>query len=178
MIETRENYSMQDLINLMGQNAETVNGLANTVGDLQKDVRLMSVKMNSVEDSVTVIKQEITDIKENEEINFSQQQNIRSAVNTRVYSLLNIPRRRDDRTMSDRVNIQKYVSLFCRRCYTETQRKGHLGDPYRTTPKKNYDMAMHDIEAWYPSNGVDGLRKEADENALARKIAEEQGYIN
>lgn len=44
------------------------------------------------------------------------------------------------------------------------------------TVKGNYSSACDDITAWFPINGVAALMREADERALARRTAREQGY--
>ena len=59
--------------------------------------------------------------------------------------------------------------IFHRRCYEDAKRAGVLYDHYRATPKKFYDEAMAFIEAWYPKNGVQGLKDEADQYRMARE---------
>lgn len=70
----------------------------------------------------------------------------------------------------------KYGKMFSKRLRAEVSNKGHLAYPFRTTRKGNFQAACEDIEAWFPRLGVDALKKEADDRAKARKIAEEQGY--
>ena len=114
---------------------------------------------------------------ENEtEVTTQQKNQIRRAVNRRVYELLNLPQKKCDWTIEDKIVSDKYSRLFHSRCYAESSKLGHLASPYESTSRKNYTDAIRDIEAWIPANGIIGLKTEADENAVARKIAREQGY--
>ena len=115
-------------------------------------------------------------IENQEEITYKQQNAIDAAVSKTVYGLLGIGSNPEKWSVEERTINAKYGKLFRKRLRMEVSNKGHLAYPYRTTQKGNFVNAINDIEAWVPRNGITGLMKEADDNALARKIAREQGY--
>ena len=166
-----------------------MNELSNFEGDnnvvklegMMKELINMSIGTNKkiVELSADVsnLGKRMDDFENNSEVTTAQRNDIRRAVNRQVYMLLEVPARKQDWTLEDRIKVKKYSQLFHQRCYSETSRKGHLASPYGTTISQNFIQAIRDIEAWTPSNGIDGLMREADENATATKIASEQGYI-
>ena len=47
---------------------------------------------------------------------------------------------------------------------------------YLDTPKREFDSTMKDIEVYIPISGMTAFFEEADKEALAKKIAKEQGY--
>ena len=141
----------------------------NKVGEISKKVDVLDERYSLHEERLDYLENE-------EEVTTAQKRNLHSAVTKQVYGVLGLPLKKRDWTLEDKVISQKYSSLFFGRCYAETARKGHLASPYEETTKRNYADAIKDIEAWTPSNGIEALKKEADDNALARKIAQEQGY--
>ena len=162
-------YNMQQLMDLMGQQMVNVTAMSRTVGNLSKAV-------DEVKNDVGVIKERMDTIEFKEEITYEQQNAIDSAVSISVYKLLGIGTNPSKWTVDERTINEKYGKIFRRRLRKEVTNKGHLAYPYRTTHKGNFVDAIKDIEAWTPRNGIAGLMKEADDNALARKIAREQGY--
>lgn len=132
--------------------------------DTSKDVKLIDTKVNKIE-------KRVADIENNYEITTQQRTTIRKTVTKQVYKLLGLPEDKRVMTLEDRVIMQKYSQMFHQRCYAEVARKGHLGSPYGTTTSQNFIPAIKDIEAWIPSNGIEGLKAEADMNRKAKKMA-------
>lgn len=162
--------SVANSVNMQTQN---VNALVGKVGQIEKKVDEMKEEFHG---QINGLKKAIDDIKNNGEITTEQRKNIKRKVNAQVYRLLGLPEHKDKFSFEDKVTLQKYGHIFHQRCYAEVSRMGHLGNPFGTTVEKDYIQAVKDIEAWTPSNGIVGLMGEADENAKARKIAQEQGY--
>ncbi len=178
-----EHFSMQGLADMLGQNMALVNAMATVVGGMSdrfdkidSDYRSIETSVQSMEVSMSAVQKDIKDIKENEEITYSQQENMREAVDRRVLQLLEIPLKSADRTYEDRMRLRKYSKRFHARCWVESSWKGHLRRPYRQTPKKYYDDAIRDIEAWIPKNGTDALIDEVDRDAKINREAKASGY--
>lgn len=169
MNEVGNHYNMQQLMDLVAQQSQNVNALVGTIVGIGKEVE-------GIKDDVTTIKGEVEQLKYSEEITYEQQNTIDSAISKTVYNLLGVGVNPEKWTVEERTISAKYGRLFRKRLRLEVSNKGHLAYPYRTTKKGNYVSAINDIEAWIPRNGIAGLMKEADDNALARKIAKEQGY--
>lgn len=152
---TKLETMMQQLITIQMDTQSDVKGINSKVDDLGKRV---------------------DDIENNYEVTTQQRLTIKKAVNKQVYKLLGLPDKRSEWSLSDKVLMEKYSHIFHQRCYSEVSRLGHLGNPYGTTTSANFISAVKDIEAWCPTGGIESLKQEADENAVARKIAKEQGY--
>lgn len=175
---------MGNLGDIVKQQSENVNVILGKVGDLAKQFDNLKSDVGSeitefkagISKEIKSVKDEFETMKASAEITTEQRRLIKRAVNTQVYKILDLPEHKENLTIEDRVTIRKYSRIFHQRCYAEVSRMGHLGNPYGTTIARNYTQAIRDIEAWTPSNGISGLMKEADDNALARKIAREQGY--
>lgn len=133
-------------------------------------------KIDKLSDRVDSVASRMDDFEKNSEVTTQQKNTIRRAVRKQVYTVLGLPEKKSDWSLENKLDAKKYSALFFQRCYSETTHKGHLSSPYETTISQNFTQAIRDIEAWTPSNGVAALKKEADDNAIARKIAEEQGY--
>ena len=135
-----------------------------------------SDKVDRLDGRIDKIEKEVDTMKFDEEVTYEQQQGIDNAISKTIYSILGIGSNPSKWTMHERTENQKYGKLFRRRLRHEVANKGHLAYPYRTTKKGNYTSAIKDIEAWVPRYGIDALKKEADDNARARRIARGQGY--
>ena len=162
------------LFSIVQQTAQNAQIISESVIGIKKDFEAFKI---DVRGDISTLKEDIEGIKNNYEISNEQRKQIRRAVNSQVRKLLDLPDKKGNLTLEDRVKIQKYGHIFHQRCYAEVSRIGHLGNPYGVTVKKDFISAIKDIEAWTPSNGISGLMKEADDNAEARKIAKEQGYL-
>ena len=157
---------------LTNQNAAIVNQVAtlgNSVGEL-------TIKVDGFYDWQRVSEQRLDNLENEEEITTQQKRHIRATAAKQVYSVLGLPPKKKDWSVSDHVVYAKYHRLFFKRCYIETSWKGHLASPYEETTRRNYTDAIKDIEAWTPLGGVAGLMREADENAAARLEAKREGY--
>ncbi len=133
-------------------------------------------KIENIDQRTTSVEKRMDAWENNTELTTQQRNQVRRAVTRRVYELLELPPKKFDWSTEDRFISEKYSKLFHSRCYSEVSKQGHLMSPYGETTQKNFTEAIKDIEAWIPANGISGLKKEADENALARKIAQEMGY--
>lgn len=167
----KHDFSMQELMNLVGQTNLNINSMANKV-------REVSDKVDSFEKSIVNIEDRMDNLETREEITYEQQNTIDSLISQVVYSRLGIKSEPAKWSISERTINKKYGRLFRSRLRREVSNKGHLAYPFRTTKKGNFKDACKDIEAWFPKYGIDALKREADENAIADKIAREQGYLN
>ncbi len=145
--------------------------------DGQRTIMQTKKTVENLTETVTGINDRVTSLETTEEITYEQQNTIDRLISKIVYDRLGIGSKSSEWTIEERTENQKYGKLFRRRLRHEVSNKGHLAYPFRTTKKGNFSAACRDIEAWMPRNGVEALKKEADDNALARKIAMEQGYI-
>lgn len=176
MNEVGNHYDMQQLMDLMGQQTVNVTSISDDVKTLTGEVGKLSKSFDVLKDDVSSVKKDIEELKYSEEITYEQQRSIDNAVSKRVYELLGIGENPSKWTLEERITNRKYGRLFRIRLRMEVSDKGHLAYPFRTTQKGNFTPALKDIEAWSPRYGIASLMKEADDNALAMKIAKEQGY--
>lgn len=117
------------------------------------------------------------DALENEtEVTTQQKNSIRRAVHRQVYSLLDIPYKEKERTEDDKIKKEKYFGAFCRRCYAEVSRMGHLATPYEATKQQYFADVIRDIEGWTPSMGIAPLIDQTDEEARIRLKVKAMGY--
>lgn len=138
--------------------------------EMKSEIQTMGEKIDSVENRMNVIENQT-------EVTTQQKNRIKRAVSKQVYKVLGLSENRDSWTDEDYLEYKKYSPIFHQRCYAEVQKRGHLASPYESTIAQNYIQAVADIEAWTPSNGIEGLKREADKNAEANRIAREQGYF-
>lgn len=162
-------HTVLEAIKAQTANINTILGVitnvSSEVADIKTEQTLQGDRITKLEDEAR-----------NGEVTTREKRQIKKAVTRRVYELLGIPANKKDWDQPMRVYFKKYSHIFHSRCYAEVSRMGHLASPYEETAKKDYTDAIKDIEAWTPSNGITGLKKESDDNAIARKIAREQGY--
>lgn len=173
-------FSKQEVTDMMGKTLTLVNATAQSVNVLTGKVGDLSKKLDELETVVggnfKKIGTEIENLKNNTEVETRQKKQIRRAVTNRVCELLGLPQKKTKWNMEQKLTYEKYGNLFHRRCYSEVSKMGHLASPYEETIKKYYTDAIKDIESWIPLNGISGLKREADENAIVRRTAREQGY--
>lgn len=150
-----------------------VDSLSGSMGNLTKVVEEIKTEFGNFRDEITT---EVDDIKNKTEIDDDQRKVIRKLVSAVVSRRLGINENARKRTWDEKMINQKYCPMFSQTLYSEVSNKGHLASPYGKTIKENYVRACEDIEAWYPREGIAGLKERADENARIRKIAKEQGY--
>ena len=140
------------------------------VGELSKTIDEFGNKFDDHDERINRLENDV-------EISTQQRKKIRNAVHRRVWAILELPQNQKDWDEEDFLIYKKYAPRFYGRCWSEVKRNGHLVTPYEETPKKYYDDAMRDIEAWFPLDGIEGLKSIADKAAAANKKAEEEGYI-
>ena len=165
-IMTIDNSALERMMNAVTISANTVTTLVQSVSQLGTNVAALTDDMKEVKDDINYLKNTA-------EIGYEQRRMIREAVKRRVYTVLDIPMKKEDRSENDKIACVKYSSMFFNRCYSETSKLGHLGTPYGMTTKENYTSALKDIDAWWPADGVDALKEEAEENIRIRKKARE-----
>lgn len=140
-------------------------------------VEEVSKKVDEFADDLDSVKKEVKFIKEEQPITRREAGRIRRAVARRVCELLQVPHNKRERSMADKVKYEKYSRKLFGVCYAEVSREGHLAkSSYLDTPRKDYDAALLDIDAFTPSCGMENFYRQCDEDAIAKKIAEEQGY--
>lgn len=163
------NFDLQQLMNLMGQQAMNVNAMSKQMGIIVEDVMKMSNKMDKFESR-------LTHMEENERITHAQANQIKAYAGKRVFSFLSLPEKRSEWTNEDYLKYRKYSSGVYGCLYREVKRKGHLENPLSETKKCNFQSALDDIEAWSPASGKSELFAEIDKKAVANKTAREMGY--
>ena len=148
----------------------TFNAMMNAVTTSANAVSTLVGEVNLIKTSINDLRADVDAIKNTSEITYEQRRVIRQSVKARVYTALELPLKKSEWKLSDKVCAEKYLSLFFSRCYSEVAKLGHLATPYGLTTKENYDYALRDIEAWSPAIGVAALKKEADENTEIRRL--------
>lgn len=114
------------------------------------------------------MKEDIIQLKENEEITTTQQEMIIELARKRVIIIIG----------DDPLEIKKYFKIFIQRLYKDTRQNAGLGSKIARTKKCDYQRCVDYIEAWLPSCGCAELRAKADANAKARLEARKLGYAS
>ena len=159
IVATGENFDVQTLMNLMGQNAITVQGLSQQMG-------IMATKMSSIESNMGMVMSDIDQLKNNEEITTEQVETIKKTAVSRIREILG----RDEYTWA------KYFRTFIKRIYSDARANAGCGSKVDRTRKCNFQKVVRYMEAWNPDGGVYKLMQIVDERAEARKRARDEGY--
>ena len=154
------NFDMQQLMNITGQTAMNLNNMSKQLG-------VVATAVNSLTDDVSAIKDDIFQLKMNEEITTTQQETIIELARKRVLEIIG----------DDPLEVKKYFKIFIQRLYKDTRQNAGLGSKIARTKKCDYQRCIDYIEAWIPSCGCAELRAKADANAKARLEAKKLGYI-
>lgn len=157
---TNEKFDMQQLMNITGQTAMNLNNMSKQLG-------IVASAVNSLTDDVSTIKDDIFQLKINEEITTTQQETIIELARKRVLEIIG----------DDPIEVKKYFKIFIQRLYKDTRQNAGLGSKIARTKKCDYQRCIDYIEAWIPSCGCAELRAKADANAKARLEAKKLGYI-
>lgn len=164
----------EEIMELVGKTAEiaTANteNTAVVLAKLQAQEKLLNGLSNTVTGIDTRIGElgnDIEQLKMNEEITTTQQENINKLARKRVLEIIG----------NDSLEIQKYLRIFIQRLYKETRQNAGLGSKIARTKKCDYQRCIDYIEAWIPSCGCAELRQRADDTARARVKAKELGYL-
>ena len=126
------------------------------------------VKVIPLTDDVNTMKEDIIQLKENEEITTTQQEMIIELARKRVIIIIG----------DDPLEIKKYFKIFIQRLYKDTRQNAGLGSKIARTKKCDYQRCVDYIEAWLPRCGCAELRAKADANAKARLEARKLGYVS
>ena len=157
---TNEKFDMQQLMNITGQTAMNLNNMSKQLG-------IVASAVNSLTDDVSTIKDDIFQLKMNEEITTTQQETIIELARKRVLEIIG----------DDPLEVKKYFKIFIQRLYKDTRQNAGLGSKIARTKKCDYQRCIDYIEAWIPSCGCAELRAKADANAKARLEAKTLGYV-
>ena len=157
---TNEKFDMQQLMNITGQTAMNLNNMSKQLG-------IVVSAVNSLTDDVSTIKDDIFQLKMNEEITTTQQETIIELARKRVLEIIG----------DDPIEVKKYFKIFIQRLYKDTRQNAGLGSKIARTKKCDYQRCVDYIEAWIPSCGCAELRAKADANVKARLEAKKLGYI-
>lgn len=157
--ENNENFDMQQLMNITGQTAMNVNNISRQLG-------VVAMAVNTLTDDVNSMKEDIFQLKENEEITTTQQEMINELAKKRVSEIIG----------NDPLEIKKYFRIFVQRLYKDTRQNAGLGSKIARTKKCDYQRCVDYMEAWIPGCGCAELRAKADANAKARLEARKLGY--
>ena len=157
---TNEKFDMQQLMNITGQTAMNLNNMSKQLG-------VVASAVNSLTDDVNTIKDDIFQLKMNEEITTTQQATIIELARKRVLEIIG----------DDPLEVKKYFKIFIQRLYKDTRQNAGLGSKIARTKKCDYQRCIDYIEAWIPSCGCAELRAKADANAKARLEAKKLGYV-
>lgn len=137
-----ENFDMQTLMNLTGQNALMMKGLSQQMG-------IVTTTVDSMRSDMNIMKGDIDQLKYNEEITTDQVKSIVASAKHKVITLLE----KYDKT---------YFRRFIGRLYTEAKKEGGLGSTIERTHKGDYPRVMNYIDAWYPQEGVKTFKEKID----------------
>lgn len=137
----------------------------------------VSRKVDMFDDRIKTVEQDINFMKYERPVERREAAKIRRAVSRRVCELLEVPLKKDERTLEDKIKYKKYSRHLFGKCYSEIPYEGHMAKgSYLDTPKREYDATLADIDAYSPIGGMKAFYEEVDREALANCIAREQGY--
>ena len=157
--KVNNNYDMQTLMNIVGQNAITTTQISQQLG-------IVTNSINAVRSDIDTLKGDMIQLKLNEEITTAQQETIIESARKRICYILSY--NTDD--------ISKYMKIFIQRLYADTRSHAGLGSKIARTKKGDYQRVIDYIEAWIPKCGCAELKLEADKRAESRRKAKEMGY--
>lgn len=160
-----ENVDMQTLMNLMNQNAVTVSQNAMTVSNMSQQLGIVATKVSSIENDVNGMKDEIYQLKNNEEITTEQAANMLHTARQRICTILDTEEEQ-----------AKYYRVFINRLWSDSKVNAGCGHSYPSTKKCNYQRVLDYMETWIPSCGISELKRRVDEKATVKKKARDEGY--
>ena len=82
-------YNMQQLMNLIGHNADITGQIGLNVQNMNKQMGIMASQMNGLMDDMSSVKGDIESLKLNEEVTTTQQETIIESAQKRVSEILN-----------------------------------------------------------------------------------------
>lgn len=166
-----KNFSIQELANIVGQSAVTVNGLAETVNKGFADI---TKRVDRISSDMSEMRADIRVLKEDEEIRTKDVDLIENLIRRKVVEVLELPLDVPRYKWTD--EQVAYYNLYARTVfgalYTEVRKKGHLAGKTSRTRKKDLKDAINDIETWYPFNGLETLKRKAEKDRVAKLDAD------
>lgn len=172
-----KNFELQDVINIIGEQAVIVKQNGLDIGAINEQVGIISKKITRMDGDIGSIKDDIKDLKENEEITSEQVKRIKNTAKRRVYECLNINTFKES-LMSDEEldNYLKYFRTFIVHLYNDTKMYTGLASQIECTKKREYQRALDFIEAWTPKEGIEKLKLKIDTKAKRNRELKAAGY--
>ena len=167
-------FSMQELANIVGKNAVTVESMIRSFADMAKRQDAMGQKQERMDQKLDEVLTRIDNVENKEEITEEQKDLLKQLVGRKVVEVLGLPLdvARYKWTSEQKAYFNLYSNVFYGALYTEVRAKGHLAGRLGATKKCDYKPAISDIENWYPSCGVETLKRKAEENRIAKLDAD------
>ena len=163
----------EEIMELVGKTAEIATANTESTAVILTKLHAQEQLLNGLSKTVTGIDtrigelgDDIEQLKMNEEITTTQQENINELARKGVLEIIG----------DDPLEVQKYLRIFIQKLYKETRQNAGLGSKVARTKKCDYQRCVDYIEAWIPSCGCASLRAKADANAKARLEARKLGY--
>ena len=163
----------EEIMELVGKTAEIATANTESTAVILTKLHAQEQLLNGLSKTITGIDtrigelgDDIEQLKMNEEITTTQQENINELARKRVLEIIG----------DDPLEVQKYLRIFIQKLYKETRQNAGLGSKVARTKKCDYQRCVDYIEAWIPSCGCASLRAKADANAKARLEARKLGY--
>ena len=165
---------MQQLINIIGQSAMTTQAITQQMGlivakteTLENNINeVQSVLSSKIEKLVNDENAHYKELKENSEITTTKQEKIIETAQHRVSEILGF----DDKEKA------KYFRTFILRIYSDARKYAGLGSKISRTKEGNYQRVIDFMDAWTPNEGINNLKRKADERAKYRREAKNLGY--
>ena len=174
-----KDFSMQELANIVGQNALAVETMIRSYADMAKRLDRNEQRSDRNEQKLDEVLSRIDNIENKEEITEEQKDLLKQLVGRKVVEVLGLPLdvARYKWTDEQRAYFNLYSNVFYGALYTEVRAKGHLAGRLGATKKCDYKPAISDIENWYPSCGVETLKRKAEKNRVAKLDADKMALM-
>ena len=166
------NYSIQDVVNLIGSQAVNVNQMAATLNHVVGTVGQLQAEQNELVNDVNYLKDQFNTLT----LSGEQVAEIKRRVSMRVYETLGITSDADNRSKRDREMIRKYSRSLHMRVYRDIKKLGHLIIPIHYTRKINFQQVLNEIDAWNLREGIIAFMRNADERAEETRREGENNY--
>lgn len=155
-----ENFDIQTIQNMIGQNVMTVTYLSEQMG-------IISTKMNTHDNEIASVKDRLETLEYRTEISGKQVTKIKDAAAKKLIEILG----------KEIYDSQRYNRIFYAALYRDSRRYAGLCNPISSTARGDYQRILNYIESWNPAEGVLRLKDKADKNAEIRRANREAGYI-
>ena len=173
-VDNNSDFDMQQLINIIGQSAMTTQAITQQMGlivakteTLENNINeVQSVLSSKIEKLVNDENAHYKELKENSEITTTKQEKIIETAQHRVSEILGF----DDKEKA------KYFRTFILRIYSDARKYAGLGSKISRTKEGNYQRVIDFMDAWTPNEGINNLKRKADERAKYRREAKNLGY--